>query len=63
VQAFFIPSGRWSRHCTAAPAARGPRAGQQGADWFGEPEPGDIVVFKGPDTWTPEVTVTEPGNR
>jgi signal peptidase I len=30
--------------------------------WFGEPEPGDIVVFKGPDTWTPEVTVTEPGN-
>jgi signal peptidase I len=30
--------------------------------WFGEPEPGDVVVFKGPDTWTPEVTVTEPSN-
>jgi signal peptidase I len=30
--------------------------------WFGEPEPGEIVVFKGPDTWTPEVQVAEPSN-
>jgi signal peptidase I len=30
--------------------------------WFGEPEPGDIVVFEGPDTWTPEVDVDEPDN-
>src|SRR3712207_7038651 len=30
--------------------------------WFGEPEPGDIVVFKGPDTWSPEIQVQEPSN-
>jgi signal peptidase I len=30
--------------------------------WFGEPEPGDIVVFRGPDTWAPEISVAEPGN-
>jgi signal peptidase I len=30
--------------------------------WFGEPKPGDIVVFKGPDTWAPEVTVAPPSN-
>jgi signal peptidase I len=30
--------------------------------WFGEPEPGDIVVFKGPDTWSPEIDVQEPSN-
>jgi signal peptidase I len=30
--------------------------------WFGEPRPGDIVVFKGPDTWTPEVNVAKPSN-
>jgi signal peptidase I len=30
--------------------------------WFGDPEPGDIVVFKGPDTWSPEVTVSAPTN-
>jgi len=30
--------------------------------WFGSPEPGDVVVFKGPDTWAPEVAVAEPSN-
>jgi signal peptidase I len=31
--------------------------------WFsGEPEPGDIVVFTGPDTWSPEIQVDEPSN-
>jgi signal peptidase I len=30
--------------------------------WFGEPRPGDIVVFRGPDTWSPEITVAEPSN-
>jgi signal peptidase I len=30
--------------------------------WFGEPEPGEIVVFKGPDTWSPEIEVGEPSN-
>jgi signal peptidase I len=30
--------------------------------WFGDPKPGDIVVFKGPDTWAPEVDVQQPSN-
>jgi signal peptidase I len=30
--------------------------------WFGSPSPGDIVVFKGPDTWAPEVSVSKPSN-
>jgi signal peptidase I len=30
--------------------------------WFGAPEPGDIVVFEGPESWSPEVDVQEPGN-
>src|SRR3712207_7296531 len=29
---------------------------------FGEPAPGDIVVFEGPESWSPEVDVQEPGN-
>ena len=54
---------RWSRRCTAAPGCTGDRVLVNKVPyWFGEPEPGDIVVFKGPDTWTPEVTVAEPDN-
>jgi signal peptidase I len=30
--------------------------------WFSDPKPGDVVVFKGPDTWTPEVQVAAPSN-
>ena len=47
---------RWSRRCTAAPGCTGDRVLVNKVPyWFGEPEPGDIVVFKGPDTWAPEV--------
>ena len=57
------PRARWSRPCTAAPGATGDRVLVNKIPyWFGDPEPGDIVVFKGPDTWTPEVTVDEPSN-
>jgi signal peptidase I len=29
---------------------------------FGDPQPGDVVVFRGPDSWRSEFTVEEPAN-
>ena len=58
-QAFYIPTG------SMEPTLHGPGDRvlvNKVPYWLGEPEPGDVVVFKGPDTWTPEVTVAEPGN-
>ncbi len=63
VQAFFIPSGSMEETLHGCTGCTGDRVLVNKVPyWLGEPEPGDIVVFKGPDTWTPEVTVTEPGN-
>lgn len=63
VQAFFIPSGSMEQTLHGCPGCTGDRVLVNKVPyWFGKPEPGDVVVFKGPDTWTPEVTVTEPGN-
>jgi signal peptidase I len=63
VQAFFIPSGSMEQTLHGCTGCTGDRVLVNKIPyWFGEPEPGDIVVFKGPDTWTPEVTVAEPDN-
>jgi signal peptidase I len=63
VQAFFIPSGSMEQTLHGCTGCTGDRVLVNKVPyWFGEPEPGDIVVFKGPDTWTPEVDVTKPGN-
>src|ERR687893_272032 len=63
VQAFFIPSGSMERTLHGCPGCTGDRVLVNKVPyWFGEPEPGDIVVFEGPDTWSPEVEVAEPGN-
>jgi signal peptidase I len=63
VQAFFIPSGSMEQTLHGCTGCTGDRVLVNKVPyWFGEPEPGDIVVFKGPDTWTPEVTVAEPDN-
>ncbi len=63
VQAFFIPSGSMEETLHGCPGCTGDRVLVNKVPyWFGEPEPGDIVVFEGPDTWTPEVTVAEPAN-
>jgi signal peptidase I len=63
VQAFFIPSGSMEQTLHGCPGCTGDRVLVNKIPyWFGEPEPGDIVVFKGPDTWTPEVAVEEPDN-
>ena len=54
VQAFFIPSGSMEQTLHGCPGCTGDRVLVNKVPyWFGEPEPGDVVVFKGPDTWTP----------
>jgi signal peptidase I len=63
VQAFFIPSGSMEQTLHGCTGCTGDRVLVNKVPyWFGEPEAGEIVVFKGPDTWTPEVTVAEPSN-
>ena len=63
VQAFFIPSGSREQTLHGCPGCTGDRVLVNKVPyWFGDPEPGDIVVFKGPSTWTPEVQVSEPSN-
>jgi signal peptidase I len=63
VQAFFIPSGSMEQTLHGCPGCTGDRVLVNKVPyWFGDPEPGDIVVFEGPSTWTPEVQVTEPSN-
>jgi signal peptidase I len=63
VQAFFIPSGSMEQTLHGCTGCTGDRVLVNKVPyWFGEPEPGDIVVFKGPDTWSPEIEVQEPSN-
>jgi len=63
VQAFFIPSGSMEQTLHGCTGCTGDRVLVNKVPyWFGEPEPGDIVVFKGPDTWSPEIQVEEPSN-
>jgi signal peptidase I len=63
VQAFFIPSGSMETTLHGCPGCTGDRVLVNKVPyWFGAPEPGDIVVFKGPDTWAPEVAVAPPSN-
>jgi signal peptidase I len=63
VQAFFIPSGSMETTLHGCTGCTGDRVLVNKVPyWFGDPEPGDIVVFKGPDTWAPEVSVAPPSN-
>jgi signal peptidase I len=63
VQAFFIPSGSMEQTLHGCTGCTGDRVLVNKVPyWFGAPEPGEIVVFKGPDTWTPEVSVAKPTN-
>ena len=63
VQAFFIPSGSMEQTLHGCPGCTGDRVLVNKVPyWFGEPEPGDIVVFEGPESWSPEVEIDEPGN-
>jgi signal peptidase I len=63
IQAFFIPSGSMEQTLHGCTGCTGDRVLVNKVPyWFGEPEPGDIVVFRGPETWSPEITVAKPGN-
>jgi signal peptidase I len=63
VQAFFIPSGSMEQTLHGCPGCTGDRVLVNKVPyWFGQPKPGDIVVFKGPDTWAPEVSIAAPSN-
>jgi signal peptidase I len=62
-QAFFIPSGSMKQTLHGCPGCTGDRVlVTKPPYWFSDPQPGDIVVFKGPDTWSPEVE-TEPASN
>src|SRR5918912_2444594 len=63
VQAFFIPSGSMERTLHGCPGCTADRVLVNKVPyWFGEPQPGDIVVFQGPETWAPEVSVAPASN-
>ena len=58
VQAFFIPSGSMENTLQVGDRVLVNRLVYR----FGEPQRGDIVVFNGVDSWTPEVNLTQPTN-
>lgn len=63
VQAFFIPSGSMEPTLHGCFGCSGDRVLVNKIPYyFHDPEPGDIVVFRGPESWAPEFQVTEPGN-
>lgn len=58
VQAFYIPSGSMEPTLQVGDRVLVNRLVYR----FSEPKRGDVVVFNGVDSWTPEVTVAEPAN-
>ena len=63
VQAFFIPSGSMEQTLHGCPGCSGDRVLVNKLGYrFGEPRPGDIVVFRGPESWAPEARFDEPSN-
>jgi signal peptidase I len=63
VQAFFIPSGSMERTLHGCPGCSGDRVLVNKLTYrFREPRPGDIVVFRGPESWTPEAQFAQPTN-
>lgn len=62
-QAFYIPSGSMEPTLHGCVGCTGDRLlVNKVVYYFGDPEPGDVVVFVGPETWAPEVQLEEPGN-
>jgi signal peptidase I len=63
VQAFFIPSGSMERTLHGCPGCTGDRILVDKVSYrFHDPRPGDIVVFKAPPSWEPEVQLQTPKN-
>jgi signal peptidase I len=63
VKAFFIPSGSMETTLHGCPGCSGDRVLVNKVVYrLHDPHPGDIVVFKGPESWAPEITTTTPSN-
>jgi len=63
VKAFFIPSGSMERTLHGCPGCSGDRVLVNKVVYrFHDPRPGDIVVFKGPESWAPETAFQQPTN-
>ncbi|HVX45338.1 MAG TPA: signal peptidase I [Mycobacteriales bacterium] len=63
VQAFFIPSASMEKTLHGCPGCSGDRVLVNKLVYrFHDPRPGNVVVFRGPDTWQPEVQVNAPSN-
>jgi signal peptidase I len=63
VQAFFIPSSSMEKTLHGCPGCSGDRVLVNKLVYrFHDPRPGDIVVFRGPESWAPEVHIAGPTN-
>ena len=63
VKAFFIPSGSMEQTLHGCPGCSGDRVLVNKVVYrFHDPRPGDIVVFKGPESWAPEIAFQQPTN-
>jgi signal peptidase I len=63
VQAFFIPSSSMEKTLHGCPGCRGDRVLVNKLVYrFHDPRPGDVVVFRGPESWAPEVHIAGPSN-
>jgi signal peptidase I len=63
VQAFFIPSSSMEKTLHGCPGCSGDRVLVNKLTYrFRDPKPGEIVVFRGPESWAPEVHIEVPSN-
>jgi signal peptidase I len=63
VQAFFIPSSSMEKTLHGCPGCSGDRVLVNKLTYrFHDPRPGDVVVFRGPESWDPEVHIASPSN-
>ena len=63
VQAFFIPSSSMEKTLHGCPGCSGDRVLVNKLTYrFHDPRPGDVVVFRGPESWAPEVHIEGPSN-
>lgn len=63
IQPYWIPSASMEHTLHGCPGCVGDRIlVNKMSYWFGDPEPGDVVVFKAPNSWEPETTYQQPSN-
>jgi signal peptidase I len=63
VQAFFIPSGSMEKTLHGCTGCSGDRVLVNKLVYrFHDPRPGDVVVFRGPESWAPEAQFSKPSN-